>query len=96
MSSSISATLSATASASASAVADPNASPASYKVIGVLLAVGSGIFIGGSFVLKKKVSRLVPYSKLREEKRREEKRGGTAKSRIWRDDRITDEISTML
>ena len=72
MSSSISATLSATASASASAVADPNASPASYKVIGVLLAVGSGIFIGGSFVLKKKVSLLVPHPKLGEEKRREE------------------------
>ncbi|KWU44440.1 DUF803-domain-containing protein, partial [Rhodotorula sp. JG-1b] len=28
--------------------------PASYKVIGVLLAVGSGLLIGGSFIFKKK------------------------------------------
>ncbi|GAA5974999.1 hypothetical protein JCM5350_004537 [Sporobolomyces pararoseus] len=48
--------MSSTASATASAVADAakSTSPSSYKVIGVLLAVGSGIFIGGSFVLKKK------------------------------------------
>ncbi|KAM0789325.1 hypothetical protein ACM66B_000161 [Microbotryomycetes sp. NB124-2] len=44
---------SSTASAAASAAAS-TASPASYKVIGVLLAVGSGLFIGSSFVIKKK------------------------------------------
>ncbi|GAA5897880.1 uncharacterized protein JCM6883_000850 [Sporobolomyces salmoneus] len=53
--SSISSTISSTASSTASAAADAaKTSPASYKVIGVLLAVGSGILIGGSFVLKKK------------------------------------------
>ncbi|KAK4048239.1 hypothetical protein OIV83_004944 [Microbotryomycetes sp. JL201] len=50
-----SSTLAASAgAASASAAAAANASPASYKVIGVLLAVGSGLFIGSSFVIKKK------------------------------------------
>ncbi|GAA6023085.1 hypothetical protein JCM11491_002328 [Sporobolomyces phaffii] len=48
------ASTSSTASATASAAAKAASSPASYKVIGVMLAVGSGIFIGGSFVLKKK------------------------------------------
>ncbi|KAK4057234.1 hypothetical protein OIO90_001729 [Microbotryomycetes sp. JL221] len=50
----VSATLAATASAAASSAAASTASPASYKVIGVLLAVGSGLFIGSSFVIKKK------------------------------------------
>ncbi|GAA5988044.1 hypothetical protein JCM10908_002040 [Rhodotorula pacifica] len=45
---------SATASASASAAAGGTVQPASYKVIGVLLAVGSGLLIGGSFIFKKK------------------------------------------
>lgn len=47
--------MSASASASATAAADHSTQPASYKVIGVLLAVGSGLFIGCSFILKKKV-----------------------------------------
>ncbi|GAA5873020.1 hypothetical protein JCM16303_006916 [Sporobolomyces ruberrimus] len=53
-SSTISATASVVSAAASSAAANGSTSPASYKVIGVLLAVGSGIFIGGSFVLKKK------------------------------------------
>ncbi|GAA6059478.1 hypothetical protein JCM10212_002221 [Sporobolomyces blumeae] len=44
----------ASASSSATASTSTSTSPASYKVIGVMLAVASGIFIGGSFVLKKK------------------------------------------
>ncbi|GAA5969865.1 hypothetical protein JCM21900_005547 [Sporobolomyces salmonicolor] len=44
----------ASTSASASASAASASSPASYKLIGVLLAVGSGLFIGASFCLKKK------------------------------------------
>ncbi|GAA5889355.1 hypothetical protein JCM5296_006338 [Sporobolomyces johnsonii] len=45
---------SAAASASSSSSAASASSPASYKLIGVLLAVGSGLFIGASFCLKKK------------------------------------------
>ena len=46
---------SASASASSSAAAaSATTQPASYKVIGVLLAVGSGLLIGGSFIFKKK------------------------------------------
>lgn len=61
MSSTMDAVASATASlvesASASASSTANSSdsqPASYKVIGILLAVGSGLLIGSSFILKKK------------------------------------------
>ncbi|ORY87443.1 magnesium transporter NIPA-domain-containing protein [Leucosporidium creatinivorum] len=44
---------SAAISASASA-ASKEGNPASYKVVGVCLAIGSGLFIGSSFVIKKK------------------------------------------
>lgn len=44
---------SAAASASASS-SSTDGQPASYKIVGILLAVGSGIMIGGSFILKKK------------------------------------------
>ncbi|GJN91225.1 hypothetical protein Rhopal_004243-T1 [Rhodotorula paludigena] len=56
MSSTASSLASATSGAvSASASATQGGSqPASYKVIGVLLAVGSGLVIGASFILKKK------------------------------------------
>lgn len=40
--------------ASSAAAASATTQPASYKVIGVLLAVGSGLLIGGSFIFKKK------------------------------------------
>ncbi|BGP40884.1 hypothetical protein JCM10450v2_004889 [Rhodotorula kratochvilovae] len=56
MSSSASALASATSaavSASASA-ASSDGQPASYKVVGILLAVGSGLLIGASFIFKKK------------------------------------------
>ncbi|GAA5934991.1 uncharacterized protein JCM15063_003122 [Sporobolomyces koalae] len=52
--SSSSSSIIASATATLSSSDRASTSPASYKVIGVLLAVGSGIFIGGSFVLKKK------------------------------------------
>jgi hypothetical protein len=42
------------ASASASVAASTDARPASYKAIGVTLAVASGLLIGSSFILKKK------------------------------------------
>jgi len=44
-----SAAISASASSSSS-----DAQPASYKVIGILLAVGSGLLIGASFIFKKR------------------------------------------
>ncbi|KAM0748503.1 DUF803-domain-containing protein [Meredithblackwellia eburnea MCA 4105] len=51
----VSSTASAAASASSSAgAAVANSSPPVYKVIGVTLAIGSGLFIGSSFVFKKK------------------------------------------
>lgn len=45
-------------SAAVSATASAAASKASstYKVVGICLAIGSGLFIGSSFVIKKKVS----------------------------------------
>ncbi|CED82048.1 Uncharacterized conserved protein [Phaffia rhodozyma] len=55
MSSSVSATLtSATASASSAATSSASGQPASFKIIGLTLAILSGIFIGSSFVIKKK------------------------------------------
>lgn len=44
-----SAAISASASSSSS-----EGQPASYKIIGILLAVGSGLLIGASFIFKKK------------------------------------------
>ncbi|GAA6051456.1 hypothetical protein JCM3770_004541 [Rhodotorula araucariae] len=44
---------SAAVSASASATSN-DGQPASYKVVGILLAVGSGLLIGASFIFKKK------------------------------------------
>lgn len=32
---------------------DPSSRPASYKIIGIVLAIASGVFIGVSFVIKK-------------------------------------------
>ncbi|BGP16982.1 hypothetical protein JCM10213_007428 [Rhodosporidiobolus nylandii] len=45
---------SASASASAAAASAGNSQPASYKVIGIVLAVVSGLLIGSSFIFKKK------------------------------------------
>lgn len=45
---------SASASATDAAAGGGTVQPASYRVIGVLLAVGSGLLIGGSFIFKKK------------------------------------------
>ncbi|SMY25044.1 unnamed protein product [Zymoseptoria tritici ST99CH_1A5] len=42
-----------TASATSTSAADKSGRPASYKLIGILLAVASGLFIGVSFVVKK-------------------------------------------
>ncbi|KAI0313941.1 magnesium transporter NIPA-domain-containing protein [Amylostereum chailletii] len=53
MSSSATTTSSATASATTTAAAELTA-PASLKVVGIILAVVSGVLIGGSFVFKKK------------------------------------------
>nr|POE93369.1 magnesium transporter nipa3 [Quercus suber] len=46
-------TTSATASATTSGSASGHARPAAYKIVGIILAVCSGLFIGVSFVLKK-------------------------------------------
>ncbi|KAL8292184.1 hypothetical protein RQP46_001650 [Phenoliferia psychrophenolica] len=55
LSSIVSSTGSAAASASSSAAAaGTSAQPASYKIIGIVLAILSGLFIGSSFVFKKK------------------------------------------
>ncbi|SCV69854.1 BQ2448_1248 [Microbotryum intermedium] len=43
-----------TATSTAADAAASTTKPASYKVIGICLAVGSGLFIGTSFVIKKK------------------------------------------
>jgi drug/metabolite transporter (DMT)-like permease len=43
-----------TASATSTSAAEKAGRPASYKLIGILLAVASGLFIGVSFVVKKK------------------------------------------
>jgi hypothetical protein len=45
------------AAATSTAASAAASQPASFKLIGVLLAVGSGLFIGSSFVFKKKVSK---------------------------------------
>jgi drug/metabolite transporter (DMT)-like permease len=45
---------SSTASATSTSAAEKAGRPASYKLIGILLAVASGLFIGVSFVVKKK------------------------------------------
>lgn len=54
-STSASSTTSATASASTSAagIVDSSSNPA-FKIVGICLAVGSGLLIGTSFVIKKK------------------------------------------
>jgi hypothetical protein len=48
------ASASAAASASSSAAASHSEQPASFKIIGLILAIASGFFIGSSFVVKKK------------------------------------------
>lgn len=58
---------------------DPNTRPASFKIIGICLAAGSGIFIGVSFVLKK-------YGLLAANKKYEEEPGegyGYLKNFYW-------------
>ncbi|KLO15377.1 DUF803-domain-containing protein [Schizopora paradoxa] len=54
MSTSVSSTVSATASASTSAVASTVTVSSNLKVVGIILAVASGVLIGSSFVFKKK------------------------------------------
>ncbi|KAH8920695.1 DUF803-domain-containing protein, partial [Atractiella rhizophila] len=51
---SLSSTLTSTATSTQTAASSASSQPASFKIIGVLLAVGSGLFIGSSFVFKKK------------------------------------------
>ncbi|KAF7793481.1 hypothetical protein EIP86_004593 [Pleurotus ostreatoroseus] len=54
MSSSASATTTSTASATASSAAASLKVPGNLKIVGVILAIVSGVLIGSSFVFKKK------------------------------------------